>query len=633
MHPAEVAMYVWGVPVHVEEPRVETSAIAYRVADFLKKYPPFQALDEADLVALAGSGRVRFYEANEYLIWQGEPHKPHLFVIQQGTVSLWDEREGRAILRDVRGAGDMLGLERYGDARSALHTAMSESDVVVYTFPSTDFDELVLKSPYARAFVEADGTVTTDYQWAKDARDPRSMFLHDIIRRPHPEQCRPDDSLRHVARTMMTTGIDAVAVVGSDDRLRGIATSDMVLSWVAGGSGHADQPIGGLLEGPVPTVGAASLLTDAVLALAETGAPALAVTSDGSGSGRLAAVVTSRDVGRAFGDQPTAILREISLATTSSDLRDLLHRTRALVLQVLTSAASVDWLARFASLADAAIVRRLVAIHGGGPSSHCWCVCDGAGRGETLTRQMPRLVVITEDEPRPEHVQLHARVSDALTACDYLPDADAPFEGSFHVASRATWQERYRNWLYDPVRSEMYLARPLFDLRPIEGPEELWRAIESSVDAGIDRNFLHVLANDCLANLPPLTFFEDAVVEKSGEHATVFRLEESVLRPLVDVGRVFGMASKQVLGTSTFARLTSARALLPEHESVFREASESLRIVLWQQARVGIAQGTTGSELPPSLLSRQDRHLLKGCFRSILRLVELTGNPNWLAAA
>ena len=91
-------------------------AISYRVADFLKKHPPFNAIDDADLLALAARGRVRFHEPNEYILWQGEPHRLQVFVIQQGTVSLWDESGGRRELRDVRGAGDMLGIERYNGA-------------------------------------------------------------------------------------------------------------------------------------------------------------------------------------------------------------------------------------------------------------------------------------------------------------------------------------------------------------------------------------------------------------------------------------------------------------------------------------------------------------------------------------
>ena len=134
---------------------MDTSVISYRVADFLKKHPPFQAMEEGDLLELAARGRVRFHEANEYILWQGEPHKLHVFVIQQGTVSLWDETDGRLALRDVRGAGDMLGIERFAGAPCCLHSARSASDVVIYAFPAADFEELVLKYPYARQFVEA----------------------------------------------------------------------------------------------------------------------------------------------------------------------------------------------------------------------------------------------------------------------------------------------------------------------------------------------------------------------------------------------------------------------------------------------------------------------------------------------
>ena len=89
---------------------METSAISYRVADFLKRHAPFNSVDDVDLLALAGGGRVRFHEPNEYILWQGEPHRYQVFVLQQGTVSLWDESADGARLRDIRGAGDMLDL-------------------------------------------------------------------------------------------------------------------------------------------------------------------------------------------------------------------------------------------------------------------------------------------------------------------------------------------------------------------------------------------------------------------------------------------------------------------------------------------------------------------------------------------
>ena len=611
---------------------MDTSTISYRVADFLKKHPPFHAMEEGDLLEFAARGRVRFHEANEFILWQGEPHKLYVLVIQQGTVTLWDEADGQTVLRDVRSAGDMLGIERFTDARCCLYSARSESDVVIYAFPVSDFEELVLRYPSVRQFVEAYDTVTADYQWAKDPRDPQGMFLHDVTGGQASEGCSAQTSIRGAARSMLATGSDALGVVDGDNRVQGVVTVDSVLAWVAAGAGDAEQPIAALLRGAPPAIGSAASVIDGMLAIAEADAAAVALTSDGSSSGRLLALVRSSDIGRVFGDQPLSILREIRLAADTRQLRALNHRARALALQYLTSAASLDWLARFVSLIDVTIVKRIIALTDGEAPPACWCFCGASGRGELLTRHAPRLVVIVEDESqRAQLQQTYERVFDALTECDYLARADTTFDRSFHTASKAEWQTRFEKWLRDPVRTQMYLARPLFDLRPVHGRRSLWHDVEATVVGAVDRDFLHVLANDCLASLPPLTFFQDAVVEESGEHTTVFRLEHSALQPLVDVGRVFGMAANKVLGTSTRERFACARTLLPEHESIFREASETLRILLWQQARIGIGQDTSGSELPPALLSRHDRHVLKSGFRSILRLIEFTGNSPWFA--
>ena len=611
---------------------VDTSAISYRVADFLKQHPPFQAIDEADLVRLAAHGRVRFHEAGQFILWQGEPHKLYVFVIQQGTVSLSDETDGREVLHDVRGPGDMLGVERFTGARHCLHSARSLSDVVLYGFPESEFDELVLKYPSARRFVEAYDSVGADLEWAREARAPHEVFLNDVVGETPLERCGAQASIRDVAALMLATGAEAIAVVDDGQRSEGVVTVDAVLAWVAGGAGRADEPITGLVRQVTPVVGAAASVTDAVLAMGDAGSDVLAVTSDGVPSGRLHTLVTARDVGRAFGDQPTSILREIRRAPDLQALQQLNHRARALTLRYLTSASSVDWAARFVSLTDVAIVTRIIALVGEPAAPACWCFCGASGRGESLTRHAPQLVVIAEDEDGRQELQAcYERVTEALAGCDYMDRSDLAFDHAFLVASTAEWQARYEGWLQDPVRTQMYLARPLFDLRPFHGRESLWHDAVRALEGAVNPDFIQVLANDCLASLPPLTFFQDAVVDESGGQTGVFRLEHSALRPLVDVGRVFGLAARKVLGTSTLERFARTRTLLPEHESIFREASQTLRILLWQQARIGIAQGTTASELPPALLSRHDRHVLKSGFRSILRLLAFTGNTSWVA--
>jgi CBS domain-containing protein len=610
---------------------MDTATISYRVADFLKKYPPFQAMDDADVLALAGQGRVRFHERNEHILSQGEAHRDHVFVIQQGVVSLWGEDNGVFELRDVRGPGDLLGVERFNGAPAGLHSARAATDVVLYALPASDVGALLDKYTSARQFVSAYSTVTLDYQTATARRQPETTFLHEVVKGRPVARCDRRDSIREAARSMRAHGVDAMAIM-DDGRACGVITTSDLLGWLADGEGRSDQPVGTLLRGAPPTVSPTATVADGVLTIGAAGSAALAITADGRPDGELHALVTPADLASVFGDQPVSILREIRGASSTTGLRSLNHRARALALEYLESARAVDWLARFTTLVDEAIVDRVLTFAGApNGTDACWAFGGASGRRESLTRLAPELVLITAQRDAGTTAAFQ-RVTGLLADCDYLPRPDPPFGTAFLAASVEEWTARYVAWVRNPILEQMYLARGLFDLRPMHVAHPLAGEIETAILGAIDRDFLRTIANDCVARLPPLTFFQDAVVDDMGERRSTFQLERNALTPLVDVARVYGIAAGRVLGGSTHERLAMARRLLPEREAIFREAADTLRIVLWLEARVGIRQGTGGAELPPALLSRHDRQVLKSGFRVIQRLIELTADYTWLDA-
>jgi CBS domain-containing protein len=409
-----------------------------------------------------------------------------------------------------------------------------------------------------------------------------------------------------------------------------VVSSADLIAWLAGGSGNPAEPVGHLLNGPLVAVSPTASIADAVLTMGAADSAALAITADGSAGGELQALVTASDLATAFGDQPVAILREIRRASGTAALRALNHRARAFALHYLDSARSVDWLARFTTLVDESIVARVIVLSGMRDSGACWAFCGSSGRGESVTRSMPELVLIA---PTGESgAALHQRAIELLAECDYLPRPGQSFDRSFYAAGVEEWKDRFLRWVRSPILEQMYLARALFDLRPMQAGHPLFREIEAATADAIDRDFLRIIANDCVARLPPLTFFEDAVVDDMGERSATFQLDRHALTPLVDVARVYGIAAGRVPRGSTNDRLAMARRLLPQHEAIFREAADTLRVVLWLQGRIGIRQGTDGSELPATLLSRLDRQVLKSGFRVIHRLIELTANYQWLDA-
>jgi CBS domain-containing protein len=333
------------------------------------------------------------------------------------------------------------------------------------------------------------------------------------------------------------------------------------------------------------------------------------------------------------------MLHEIPLAPSLEVLRRLQQRARAFVLEQLHSPAAIEWLSQYLRLADTGVLNRLAELTGAPDADYCWCLYGAAGRMEALTPGVQRSIVILRDgSARQAVLEWYGRMQQALPECGYVA-REPHFDDDFSVATLEDWKQRYHGWVSDPLDSPIYRARPLFDLRPDFGgrPDHasLWRELEACVRDAVRANpiFVRLLANDCLNNLPPLAFFRDAVVEESGERSATLDLKRSALRPLVDVGRVFGIAAGRALGGSTLERFRLARNLLPEQESIFREAAETLQVVLYEQTRNGIRQQDGGWNLNPARLSHHDRQVLKSGFRSIHRLLEFTAAGKWMEAA
>src|SRR5262245_18196511 len=179
-------------------------------------------------------------------------------------------------------------------------------------------------------------------------------------------------------------------------------------------------------------------------------------------------------------------------------------------------------------LVDVAIVRRILELSGVNDGHGCCCFSGVAGRAESIPGVAPQLVVIVEhDDALTTAKTVFERVRDCLFVSGYLPDTAATFDPAFHVATVGEWKTRYSGWIQDPVRRQMYLARTRFDLRALHGDRSLRNAVQTTVTAADDRDFVHVLANDCLASLPPLTFFQDVVIDSGGERHETFPLGHS----------------------------------------------------------------------------------------------------------
>jgi len=448
----------------------------------------------------------------------------------------------------------------------------------------------------------------------------------------HPEllSCGPGSTVAEAARILRTANAEALAVMSSE-KLEGILTASDVVACVAEG-GSASQAVRDIMRGIPPLAGPQTLVSDGVLAMSRANSNVLALTADGTSHGGLLRLVSAADLQPVFGDSPLAILHEIAHASDIEVLRVMHLRARAFLLAQLTGPSAVDWLAELGDRINICLVRRLIELAGNANYKWSWCFWGAAGRRELLAPVEPEIALVCSD---PADLSRGRAALDRMRAdlaeCGYLPYAAQEWDAATLCATVTTWQERFAQWIRDPVLSDMYSARPLFDLRLAWGNADSWQHLEKSIREAIGSApfFQKLLANDCLSSLPPLTFFQDQVVDESGERTGIFALEHRALAPIVDVGRVFGIAHGLVLGSSTRERLELARSRTPAQATIFRAASETLGVLLYLQARTGLRLHQSGAEVLPSQLSRLDRQALKSGFRAIHNLLEIAGNRLW----
>jgi CRP-like cAMP-binding protein len=207
---------------------MNTSVIRHRVADFLSHHAPFDSLPQAELLELAAGGRVKFHESEEFIFDLGGSYGNLLWVVQQGEVELLD---GRGRLLDVKGCGDVLGLERFSAASTPgpVYAAVTKTDVILYGVPAAMFSGLIEHYPVVREFVEAHVSVADVHGFARtswlDSPAPPLEFLRARNAGAN-HALRVDCALttRAIVREMVRLGVEQITV----DSMQ-ISASDLAL--------------------------------------------------------------------------------------------------------------------------------------------------------------------------------------------------------------------------------------------------------------------------------------------------------------------------------------------------------------------------------------------------------------------
>ncbi len=632
---------------------MKTSSISLRVADFLKRYPPFEYLSESELLDLAHGGRVKFHEADEILFETGQVRGRFVWIIQRGMVNLYRPTPTGEELIDVRVEGDLVGLDWEEPEVDYRATARVAQESILYALPADLFHAICRGSGDASGFLSAYFTVKDAAQ--RPVTQAEQVELNESASNwlTHAEAlleraanrlliAMPDERIRDVASRFAPGLQEAVVVVDEETRPIGIVTEADLSSRVATGEVPVDEPVSRIMTSPVVTLPSSTRAGDVIMTMLRGRRHHVVITEDGTTQSPVVGILGEKTVQAVHGNVPIFLSKEFPLARDVGELRRLRDRADELLLRFIEGEAPIEWLTNFVAQVDRMLTDQAIELAREKLREKkltepdlpwAWIALHSEGRKERLLRSAQRTGIVHADPPGgrldvPAKLwfsELANEVGAMLSMCRFPLDPWGRMASNPKwCRSVSQWSQTFRDWVRQPAENNIVALTPFFDLRAIAGDRSLVRSLRQTIndEIGACPGFVPLLANDALANLPPVTVFRDSVLDAHGDVWDTINTKTNMLSPLVDIARVFALELGLEDATFTPDRFRKTAEQLPEYAGILAEAAEAFDHSLKLQTRVGLKRGDNARLVRPDELTPLEVQRVKAIFRTVGRLME-----------
>jgi CBS domain-containing protein len=591
------------------------------VEDFLRRHPPFDALDDGELSRLAAAARREEHASGATILAPGEGPPEHVRVVERGSVELV---LGTRVL-DLLGPGELFGHAAMLAGLPLGFTAVARGASVCLRLPA-EAVRPVLGRPAGLRYVARSLLAPTLLAPVPDAGpDPAQRPVRELLRAP---LCTAEasTSIREAAQRMTACGASAV-VVPLEAGGFGILTDRDLRAVVAGGVDTA-TPVRAAMSSPAWTAAADRLGREVLLDLLDRGirhAPVVGPT------GELLGLLEDVDVLAATTRGSFGMRAAIARARTVAEaVTAAAERTPALIALHDARVAAAD-IAGIGTVVVDALTRRLaelaVAELGPPPRPLTWLALGSVARREAVPSSDVDSALVWVGPERDEAAAAYAhrfaeRVLEGMSAAGFRADANgAVATNPLFARSYDAWASAARSWLHDPTQERAPILVSLaVDARAVWGIHATPAVPDVFRDARRHPDLLRLLGRYALAHRPPTGFLRDFVVEHSGERRGTLDLKSGGLVPIVDLARWAGMTAG-VTSAATPARLRAAAAAGVLDADAAATLEESFHLVLHlrlahqvEQLRAG---ATPDDRVRPHDLSPVTRASLREAFRAV----------------
>ncbi len=592
------------------------------IAEFLGGLPGFDMLDEKLLATCARNVEIAYYRRGEDILTIGSENR-QLHIVRGGAVELRNE-SGEMMARLAE--GDCFGFPSLMNNAPARNHSVALEDTLVYHLGGDAFARARQEnSAFDTWFIRALSDRLTMQPAATTFRGMSGRSVRTLITRA-PVWIGSDATIRQAAQKMVADRVSAMLVSDGKGVLGIVTDRDIRERVVAAGISH-DTPVTQVMTSEPITLNASAHAFEAAMVMMQANIHHLPITS----RGRLIGMVSRSDFMRLETEHPLYLVSDIGKQTTVRGVVEACQRMPALIIGQIESDTTGEQLGKFITTITDTVTRQLLRIAetelGPPPCEYAWVAMGSQGRFEQSAKSDQDNALVLSDtvsESDDAYFAAMARiVNDGLDACGYVYcPGDVMASNTKWRQPLQAWKEYFHRWITVPEEKALMHANIFFDLRCVHGNAKLVDRLKESIrrDARKNEIFLSLMAKNAMNFQPPLGFFRQFVLEKSGEHKNTLDLKAHGIMPIVEIARIRSLAAGE-LRISTRNRLRAAAKAGEITETDAANLVDALDFIeklrIEHQSRQLRAGKAPDNFLSPKELSPLVRQNLKSAFSQV----------------
>lgn len=589
------------------------------LARFLGGYPPFDALEAAELQALSAAAVAIDIGAGTTILDAFLAPSREMFVVLSGQVQLWNSVPAPVDDADeILGSGGVFGFSALLRNEPIGPLAVALGPVRIARIPSEAVTPAFSSAAGLRFLAQHLPSAVV----GGSSQSPYGIVDQLIVSTPLVVE--PTATVAEVAVSMTHRG-SRYAVVKWGDGGYGLVTDALLRAEVLAKGRSAESSISLATKSPARTVISGTLAAQALLEITEWDLDALLVLDRG---GSLLGIVAREDFVVSPSTAGVSLREQIGRTVGSEELVALACRMPLLLSDLLRRGRSAGEVTTVYSTVIDAVVRRALTIvmtdrPDLDPAELTWLSLGSNGRREpVLSSDIDAAVVFADSVDSPDRASAYRTafqdIAALLDRCGLAIDLHGAAPGRpMFARTGSQWRAAAQQWIKAPLEhNAMMMTSLLLDARPIQGDPGLPVVNEIFGDMHRHPGTLRLLLAESLTNRARLRSMRDVLARRGG----TFDIKTHALRPVVDIARwaALSVGSSEL---STSARLAAAAgsAMLPQDQAAI--LAEVLEILQKTRLRYQLAQ-IERAEKPSDVISMRrlsplDRSLIAQAVREI----------------